>query len=440
MKGKQNRRSKGAGKKLKRDPELSKLMKEIKEHIKRTGKLTNEELYNLLEKNAPSYLKNDDLYDQLLTQLQEEGINVIEEDEELDELSEEVPSEVDEKTISELRELSEDHIFLKVAGELDYRDNRSFAEVMQKYLNVVSKNPVLTQEQEIELIKRIKAGDKEAKEQFVRSNLALVINIAKKYYSRRGRALRISLAELVQEGIIGLLKALERFDISKKTKFSTYATWWIKQHISKYIQDNVRIGTLPSSIQDILSKYSKVRSKLTAKLGREPTIDEMIDEMYPNLLQQVIDELSQQRGIKLSENDTEVQYEYKRRRKELRDKISHLLSLINLKEISIDDKKYEDSSSTTEDFIPDEGVTPEEITEKKQAKERLLKALSEVLDEKERRIIIERYGLLNGRPKTLEELSVLMGISRERVRQIEERAIRKLKASKIVRNLRDLIT
>ena len=416
---------------------IKSLLKEIERLAGEKRTLTQEELYNLLEEKAPDYLSNDELYDELLNALQEKGYSILLDEDEGEELEEGIEEELIKGISSDLPRASQ--IFLDLDDAIISREGSAIQETLQQYLKIISKNPVLSPQEEVELIKRIKKGDKEAKEKFVRSNLALVLSIAKRYYARRGKSLRISLAELVQEGIIGLLKAIERFDLKRGTKFSTYATWWIKQHIAKYIQDNLRIGTIPASIQDMVQKYTKVRNLLLSKLGREPTLDEMIDEMYPNLLQEVLQELSKQRGIKLSENDSEVQYEYRQRRKNLKKKLSHFISLVNLKEISIDEKKYDDSAATTEDFIPDEGISPEEVTERRQAKERLLKALSEVLDEKEKKIIVERYGLLDGRPKTLEELSAIIGISRERVRQLEERALRKLKSSEIMRTLRGLL-
>ncbi len=414
-----------------RSVKLDDIVQELVAHATDACMISQEEVYSYLEEAAPEVIQDEELYYELLQKLESRGVSVEDSDEDKQE----------EETETEELQLETEDIekVLAFFPKATTKYDRSSAEVVQKYLKVISRTPLLTPEEEVELIKRIKQGDENARERFVMSNLALVISIARKYYVRRARNLKISFDELIQEGIIGLLKALDRFDLSKGTKFSTYATWWIRQHIAKYIQDNLRIGTIPASFQEMLQKYARVVAELrAAKGGINPTIDEIIDKMYPNLKEEVLEELNAERTVKLTENDDEFKIRYQNRRAQLEKKLSNLSVLLELKEISINEKKYDDSSSSTEEFIKDDLESPEEVAERKLKKDMLLSSLSQVLTEQERNILIDRYGLIDGRPRTLEELATKFGLSRERIRQLEERAIRKLKASEIIKRLSDM--
>jgi RNA polymerase sigma factor (sigma-70 family) len=255
---------------------------------------------------------------------------------------------------------------------------------ISNYLKEISNYPLLSREEEVEISKHIAEGDEEAKKKLIASNLRLVVNIAKKY-SKLG----IPLQDLIQEGNIGLIKAAEKFDYKKGKKFSTYATFWIKQSILRYISSNNKVIRHPVYVYDNLAKIRKFISEYKAKYEREPSIEKIAKatgikkkdvEKYLELNEVTINSLDEPYG-----------------------EIGNLYGTIADKSEYIEDKIILESDNET-----------------------LLKAL-DILDEKEKEIIIHRFGLLDTKPMTLNELGKKLGLTRERVRQLQVRALNKLK-------------
>lgn len=283
-----------------------------------------------------------------------------------------------------------------------YFENDKYSnEIFQMYLKDISRKKMLKAEEEIELGKLIKAGGPEgekAQRILVQSNLRLVISIAKKY-SGQG----VVFMDLVQEGSFGLIKAAERFDYKHGYKFSTYATWWIRQTIIRSIANTARTIRLPVHMSDKIRNFKKARLALTLKLGREPNTQELSEY------------------LKISPK-----------------KISNIKRAMNTEPISIHTPVGEDLS--IEDYVPaDNSKTPQSSIEQKLLTEDILDALK-ILTERERNIIKERFGLKSGKGRTLEDLGKMFGFSKERIRQIQDTAINKLRNSTKTKHLREYIS
>lgn len=245
--------------------------------------------------------------------------------------------------------------------------------------------PLLTAQQERILAQQVEEGDPLAKETLIMSNMRLVVSIAKKYTDRG-----LPLTDLIQEGYFGLLRAVEKFDYRKGFKFSTYATWWIRQSITRAIGDMSRVIRLPIHIYDTINKLNRVKRQLRMELQREPTDEEVAREL--GLTPRKVREISR----------------------------------IALDPISIDTPVGEEGDSTLGDFIADDSLTPEKAAERNDMKE-TVRAILATLSPKEAEVLIARFGLDGNRPRTLEEVGQKLGVTRERIRQIEAKAIRKLK-------------
>lgn len=260
-------------------------------------------------------------------------------------------------------------------------------EIFKIYLNEIATIPLLTKNEEIELSKKIKKGCKISKEKMVEGNLRLVIAIAKKYMNRG-----LPLEDLVNEGNIGLLKAVERFDHTKGFKFSTYATWWIRQAIERAITNQCRTVRIPVHMTENINKVLRVQAEFLQKKGREPTMLELSTacKMPLSMLKKVFDAIQQ---------DT-----------------------------SFDNVIGEGENATLHEIITDENlcVNPHKIAESQSLRELILKWM-EFLTETEKEIITRRYGLFSGEPETLETIGEDLKITRERVRQIEKRVLFKLR-------------
>lgn len=286
--------------------------------------------------------------------------------------------------------------------EIDPDDLKEALAAEKIYLNEIGTYPLLTAEEEAELGRIIhdESGEKQeaAKKKLAESNLRLVVSIAKKYIGRG-----LPLMDLIQEGNIGLLKAVDRFDYTMGNRFSTYAAWWIKQSIMRALADQSRNIRVPVHVAESINRLLKDQKELAQKLGHEPTVEE----------------LSEETGIPV-------------------EKITEMLNS-SLDSISIDSSVGEDNS-TLQDYISDDQSSnaPDfEITQK-MLKEELNKALDS-LDERERSVLEYRYGLKDGNVHTLEEIGNMYGITRERVRQIESRAIRKLKYTDDNQDLKEFL-
>ena len=260
---------------------------------------------------------------------------------------------------------------------------------IQMYLKEIGQYPLLSAAQEKELARRIEASDPEAKNLLARANLRLVVSIAKKYV---GRSANLTLLDLIQEGNLGLFKAVEKFDWKKGYKFSTYATWWIRQSITRALADQSRTIRIPVHMVETISKYKQVHRRLSQDLGREPLAEEIATEMnIPVEKVHVIENISQE-----------------------------TISL----ERPVGD---EDDKSTLENFIPDEKILrPDQESSRRILTDQIKLVLGE-LSPKERKILEMRYGLTDGIQHTLERVGEEFGVTRERIRQIEAKVHEKLR-------------
>jgi RNA polymerase primary sigma factor len=261
---------------------------------------------------------------------------------------------------------------------------------VKMYLKEIGRVKLLTSEEEIELAKKIAEGDKDAKDELTQANLRLVVSIAKHYVGRGMQFL-----DLIQEGNLGLMKAVEKFDYTKGFKFSTYATWWIRQAITRAIADQARTIRIPVHMVETINKITRYQRQLVQTLGREPTAQEISDAMDPS--------------IRLSpEKIREIQK-------------------IALDPVSLESPIGEEDDSHLGDFIEDKDTqSPSEYTTKSLLKDELYAVMKDLTD-REERVLKLRYGLEDGRPRTLEEVGKEFGVTRERIRQIEAKAIKKLR-------------
>ncbi|HVU59709.1 MAG TPA: RNA polymerase sigma factor RpoD [Candidatus Saccharimonadales bacterium] len=267
------------------------------------------------------------------------------------------------------------------------------------YLREIGKIPLLSGEEELELAKRVAAGDKEAKDKMAEANMRLVVSIAKRYVGRG-----LDLLDLIQEGNTGLLRAVEKFDPDKGFKFSTYATWWIRQAITRAIADQARTIRIPVHMVETINKLLRTQRRLTQELNREPTNEEIAKAMEIDV-----------------------------------DKVEHIMKIkqdISSLDASIRD---DEDDSVLADFIEDEDtVTPEESATSQLLKEQVKEMLS-ALTEREQKIIKLRFGLEDGKSHTLEEVGQEFAVTRERIRQIEAKALAKLRKHKDAKKLHDYI-
>ncbi len=269
---------------------------------------------------------------------------------------------------------------------------------VKSFLKDIGKIPLLSTEEEIELAKRMSTGDEHAKKRLIEANLRLVVSIAKKYV-RRG----MQFLDLIQEGNMGLIKAVEKFDYTKGFKFSTYATWWIKQAITRAIADQARTIRIPVHMVETITKVKKAQGFLLHENGTEPTEDEIAEYLGMNI-----------------------------------DKVREIIRIAQ-DPVSLETPIGEEEDSHLGDFIPDDD-SPQPAEEA--AKSMLKQMLGEVLDtlsDREKRVIILRFGLIDGRQRTLEEVGQEFQVTRERIRQIETKALRKLRHPSRSRKLKDFL-
>jgi RNA polymerase primary sigma factor len=266
------------------------------------------------------------------------------------------------------------------------------------YLREIGRVPLLSGEEEVELAKRIMNGDKAAKDKMVEANLRLVVSIAKKYIGRG-----LDLLDLIQEGSAGLLRAVEKFDYTKGFKFSTYATWWIRQAITRAIADQARTIRIPVHMVETINKLIRTQRRLVQELGREPLPEEIAAEMEMDV-----------------------------------DKVNHIIK-IKQDIVSLEAPVGEEADSTLGDFIEDEdSVSPEDAATYQLLKEQVNSVLA-LLTPREQKILRMRFGLEDGRSHTLEEVGQEFGVTRERIRQIEAKALAKLRKHRDSKKLKDYL-
>ena len=282
--------------------------------------------------------------------------------------------------------------------DLSVPEGVSIEDPVRMYLKEIGKVPLLSAEEEIELAKRMEQGDENAKKRLAEANLRLVVSIAKRYVGRG-----MLFLDLIQEGNLGLIKAVEKFDYRKGYKFSTYATWWIRQAITRAIADQARTIRIPVHMVETINKLIRVSRQLLQELGREPTPEEIAEEM-----------------------DMPV------------DRVREILK-ISQEPVSLETPIGEEEDSHLGDFIQDDNVpVPADAAAFTLLKEQLVEVLG-TLTEREQKVLRLRFGLDDGRARTLEEVGKEFNVTRERIRQIEAKALRKLRHPSRSRKLKDYL-
>jgi RNA polymerase primary sigma factor len=269
---------------------------------------------------------------------------------------------------------------------------------VQLYLRSIGRIKLLSATEEIELARRIGKGDEIAKKRLVQANLRLVVSVAKKYQNRG-----LPFLDLIQEGNLGLIRAAEKFDPERGYKFSTYATWWIRQGITRALADKSRTIRVPVHMVETINNLRKVTRKLSQELGRRPTMEELARSMNVSLT-----------------------------------KIKEILAA-NRTPVSLDTPYGEEDDNSLGELVQDETTTPPEIKTESNLMASDIRGVLSVLTPREREILILRYGLQDGQQRTLEQVGKLVGITRERTRQIELKALRALRQSEVSNKLRDYL-
>mgnify|MGYP000776470740 CR=1 FL=1 len=328
------------------------------------------------------------------------------EEEQMDEILDALEkSGIDVLRITDDDDIPDEELLLSDEDEVDMEnldlsipDGISIEDPVRMYLKEIGKVPLLSAEEEIELAKRMENGDQEAKKRLAEANLRLVVSIAKRYVGRG-----MLFLDLIQEGNLGLIKAVEKFDYRKGYKFSTYATWWIRQAITRAIADQARTIRIPVHMVETINKLIRVSRQLLQELGREPTPEEISEEM----------------GMPV-------------------DRVREILK-ISQEPVSLETPIGEEEDSHLGDFIPDEGASePSEAASFTLLQEQLVDVLS-TLTPREEKVLKLRFGIEDGRPRTLEEVGKEFNVTRERIRQIEAKALRKLRHPSRAKRLRDYL-
>ena len=380
---------KKAAKEEEPQPEKTKEEKlaELIEKGKKAGKLTSKELSDALEGLNLEPEEMDAVYDQL-------------EDLGIETAGEEFLPPIEDDALPELEELDQ----IEEVTEEEIMDTDAVAETfssddpVRMYLKEIGKVPLLTPEEEIALAKCMSEGDEEAKRRMSEANLRLVVSIAKRYVGRG-----MLFLDLIQEGNLGLIKAVEKFDYTKGYKFSTYATWWIRQAITRAIADQARTIRIPVHMVETINKVIRVSRQLLQELGHDPSAEEIAEEM----------------GLPA-------------------DKVRDILKIAQ-EPVSLETPIGEEEDSHLGDFIEDEGVSePSEAASFTLLKEQLMTVL-DTLTPREKKVLELRFGIIDGRTRTLEEVGKEFNVTRERIRQIEAKALRKLRHPSRSKKLRDFL-
>ena len=328
------------------------------------------------------------------------------EEEQMDEILDALEkSGIDVLRITDDDDIPDEELLLSDEDEVDMEnldlsipDGISIEDPVRMYLKEIGKVPLLSAEEEIELAKRMENGDQEAKKRLAEANLRLVVSIAKRYVGRG-----MLFLDLIQEGNLGLIKAVEKFDYRKGYKFSTYATWWIRQAITRAIADQARTIRIPVHMVETINKLIRVSRQLLQELGREPTPEEIAEEMKMPV-----------------------------------ERVREILK-ISQEPVSLETPIGEEEDSHLGDFIQDDNVpVPAEAASFTLLREQLVEVLG-TLTEREQKVLRLRFGLDDGRARTLEEVGKEFNVTRERIRQIEAKALRKLRHPSRSRKLKDYL-
>ncbi len=379
-----------------------------------TQKLMNEKrilgsiLYTeLSDKIAQPYALDDKQIDQLIEKFEDSGIAVVDKDgdptdRQLQKETETLFMDQQEKSSTDRSDEYDGDSYEEDEEETESRSLASSRaktnDPVRMYLKEIGRVDLLTAEQEVELAKRIEEGDPIAKQELAEANLRLVVSIAKRYVGRG-----MSFLDLIQEGNMGLMKAVEKFDYKKGFKFSTYATWWIRQAITRSIADQARTIRIPVHMVETINKLVRIQRQLLQDLGREPTPEEIGAEM---------------------DLPTE--------------KVRNIMK-ISQEPVSLETPIGEEDDSHLGDFIEDsEAMRPDEYTNQELLKEQLNEVL-DTLTDREENVLRLRFGLEDGQTKTLEQVGQQFGVTRERIRQIEAKALRKLRHPSRLKQLKDFL-
>ena len=336
-------------------------------------------------------------YGELMTALQEQELTPDEIDDLYETFSNKGIEIVDDSNRAQA-EVDEDKAEEEVDIDLSIPEGISIDDPVRMYLKEIGRVPLLSADEEIALAKRMEAGDEEAQKELAEANLRLVVSIAKRYVGRG-----MLFLDLIQEGNLGLIKAVEKFDYNKGYKFSTYATWWIRQAITRAIADQARTIRIPVHMVETINKLIRVSRQLLQQLGREPSPEEIAEAM----------EISVERVREIMK--------------------------IAQEPVSLETPIGEEEDSHLGDFIEDQDApAPAEAASFMLLKEQLEEVL-DTLTEREERVLRLRFGLDDGRARTLEEVGQNFGVTRERIRQIEAKALRKLRHPSRSRKLKDFL-
>ena len=363
------------------------ILNELMEKAKKAGKITTKEIAALEEKgvDADSIAK---FYDALEASKIEIDIS--------DDDAVTILDDIDMPEIEELNEIEE--VTEEEMADVKVDDSYSTDDPVRMFLKEIGKVPLLTAEEEVELAIRMSQGDEEAKRRMTEANLRLVVSIAKRYVGRG-----MLFLDLIQEGNLGLIKAVEKFDYTKGYKFSTYATWWIRQAITRAIADQARTIRIPVHMVETINKVIRVSRQLLQELGHDPSAEEIAAEM----------------GMPV-EKEREI-------------------LKIAQEPVSLETPIGEEEDSHLGDFIPDEDASePSEAASFSLLKEQLMEVL-DTLTPREKKVLELRFGIVDGRTRTLEEVGKEFNVTRERIRQIEAKALRKLRHPSRSKKLRDFL-
>ena len=363
------------------------ILNELMEKAKKAGKISTKEIAALEEKgvDADSIAK---FYDAL--EANKIDIDISDDD------AATILDDIDMPEIEELNEIEE--VTEEEMSDVKVDDSYSTDDPVRMFLKEIGKVPLLTAEEEVELAIRMSQGDEEAKRRMIEANLRLVVSIAKRHVGRG-----MLFLDLIQEGNLGLIKAVEKFDYTKGYKFSTYATWWIRQAITRAIADQARTIRIPVHMVETINKVIRVSRQLLQELGHDPSAEEIAAEM----------------GMPV-------------------EKVREILKIAQ-EPVSLETPIGEEEDSHLGDFIPDEDASePSEAASFSLLKEQLMEVL-DTLTPREKKVLELRFGIVDGRTRTLEEVGKEFNVTRERIRQIEAKALRKLRHPSRSKKLRDFL-
>lgn len=363
------------------DPELELNLDQVKEKLVTTGKKQGGITYKLIMEKLAPFDQSSQQMDEFFEHLSEQGVEVINDDSD---------HPFDDSDVEEEDDYLDDDLSVPPGVKIN--------DPVRMYLKEIGRVSLLTAQEEVELAKRIEQGDEEAKRRLAEANLRLVVSIAKRYVGRG-----MLFLDLIQEGNMGLIKAVEKFDFRKGFKFSTYATWWIRQAITRAIADQARTIRIPVHMVETINKLIRVSRQLLQELGREPLPEEIAEEM----------------GLSP-------------------EKVREIMKIAQ-EPVSLETPIGEEDDSHLGDFIPDDDAqAPADAAAYELLKEQLKEVL-DTLSEREENVLRLRFGLDDGRTRTLEEVGKVFGVTRERIRQIEAKALRKLRHPSRSKRLKDFL-